>query len=402
MKVLAGGKAFLEGELKPVDIGFEEEILQIGPDLSGEKIDCCGKIILPAMIDVHVHFRDFLQAHKETWQTGGIAAVKGGVATVMEMPNTDPPTINLEMIRKKRELASRALVNYGIYGGLVPENIDKIPKLAKHVEAFKLYLGETTGGLLVHDPKILKEIFKAVASTGKVLTVHAQRGGLPEEITAKEAEDLEQAIELASRYKVKLQLAHVTTKKGVEVVAAAKKDGLNVTAETCPHYLFFTKANLKERGAFFKVNPPLATEEDRQFLWEALKEGLIDILASDHAPHTLAEKSLEYAKAPSGLPGVETTLPLMLNAVNAGKLSLEKLVELVSLNPAQRFGFSKKGRISLKKDADLVVIDPSLNKIVKREDLATKCGWSPYEGFELTGWPVYTFVKGRLAYSNSS
>jgi len=391
MRVLAGGEVFIEGELKRIDLGFEERILEIGENLEGELLDCHGYVILPAMIDVHVHFRDFNQAHKETWQTGSRAAAKGGVATVLEMPNTDPPTTTLEMVRKKRELAEQSLVDFGLYGGLTAENIALIPELAEEVEAFKLYLGETTGGLMVRDPKALKRILKGVAATGKVLTVHAQHSN-------SEARDLAEAIELAAKYDIKLHLAHVTTEEGVLVIERAKKD-LDLTAETCPHYLFFTRDDLAQEGKQFLVNPPLAGEEDRGLLWEALQEGLIDILASDHAPHTLAEK---FETDQAGLPGVETTLPLMLDAVDRGKLRLAQLVKVFAENPARRFKLERKGRIEIGYDADLVVVDPDRWGKVKRAELATKCGWSPYEGLALKGWPLLTIVHGEPVYKDEA
>lgn len=398
MKVLVNGRAFIGNQLKEVEIGFDEKIRTIGADLTGEKIDCSGKIILPAAIDVHVHFRDFNQAHKEDWQTGSRAAVKGGVATVMEMPNTDPPTITLEIVRKKRVLAEKSLVNFGLYGGIAKESIENIEELAKEVDAFKLYMGETTGGLHITDPKLQTRVFKLVAQTGKILTVHAQRGGAePKKITEAEAYDLENAINMAVRFDTKLHLAHVTTLKGVEMIVEAKKDGIDVTCETCPHYLFFTQKDAEKRGAFLKVNPPLATEEDRRYLWEeALPKGFIDMIASDHAPHTIEEKSRDIEKAPAGVPAVEMTLPLLLDAVNHKKLALAKLIELCCVNPAKRFDFLKKGKIAPDYDADLVVVDMSLSKEVKREELATKCGWSPFEGFKLQGWPVMTIVKGNV------
>ncbi|MGQ9477904.1 MAG: dihydroorotase, partial [Candidatus Bipolaricaulia bacterium] len=391
MKVLSGGKVYIEGELRELELGFAEKIQEIGEDLGGDRLDCSGLVILPGMIDAHVHFRDFKWAHKETWRTGGRAAVKGGVTTVLEMPNTDPPTTTLEMIEQKRERAGKSLVNFGLYGGLTEGNIELIPDLAKEVMAFKLYLGETTGGLAVHDPKAIKDIFKAVAATGKVLAVHAQKGA-----SETEAHDLAFAIELAAKYDVKLHLAHVTTKEGVLVLEEAKRD-VDLTAETCPHYLFFTKADLAEQGPRLLVNPPLAEEEDRGLLWEALQEGLIDILASDHAPHTLEEKG-SSERPLSGLPGVETTLPLMLDAVNRGKLSLARLIEAFAEGPARRFGFKGKGQLELGYAADLVVVDLARSGKVVREELETKCGWSPYEGFELRGWPVLTFVRGGPAY----
>jgi dihydroorotase len=390
MRVLANGKVFVDGELKRMDLGFEEKILEIGEGLQGETLDCSGYVILPAMIDVHVHFRDFDQAYKEDWESGSRAAAKGGVGTVLEMPNTEPPTITLEMVRRKRELAERSLVDFELYGGLTADNIELIPDLARVVAAFKLYLGETTGNLAVRDPKVIKQIFRTVAATGKVLTVHAQH-------SESEARDLAEAIDLAAKYDIKLHLAHVTTREGVLVIEEAKRD-VNLTAETCPHYLLLTEDDLTREGPKLLVNPPLAREEDRGLLWEALQEGLIDILASDHAPHTLEEK--EGDEPPAGLPGVETTLPLMLDAIDRGKISLAQLVRAFAENPARRFGLAGKGRIEVGYPADLVVVDLDRWGRVEREELATRCGWSPYEGLDLKGWPLLTIIRGEPVYKS--
>ncbi len=395
MRVLRGGQVFLEGRLAQTEIAFDEEGIQaIGSELDGESIDCSKLIILPGMIDVHVHFRDFHESHKETWQTGGWAAVQGGVTTVMAMPNTDPPSTTIEMIREQRRRAEASPVNFGLFGGIVPENLKSIPLLAPQVAAFKLYMGETTGGLRITRRSLQKEAFARVAETGKILAVHAQRLDSP-----SEAHDLESALELAVQTGVKLHLCHVRTQEGLELAQEAKEDGLDVTIETCPHYLFFTQRDLEKQGTSLKVNPPLTTEEDRTFLWWALEKGWIDILASDHAPHTVEEKQRPFERAPFGLPGVETTLPLMLDAVQREKISLARLVEVFSTRPAERFGFSTKGRIAVGCDSDFVIVDLGRRDQVRREALATRCGWSPYEGFLIKGWPVRTFVRGQQIFS---
>lgn len=401
MRVLSGGLVFTDGELRRLDVGFDDygRIVELGEELAGEALDCSGLVILPGMIDVHVHFRDFAEAYKEDWQSGGRAAVKGGVTMVLEMPNTDPPTLTPAAARRKRELAERSLVDFGLYGGLIEENIELIPLLAEEVQAFKLYLGQTTGGLTVTDPGALKEILQGVALTGKVLSVHAQRdGGSSRTTTASsEARDFERIIDLAVRYGFKLHLAHVSTGEGVRLIEQAKGD-VDLTAETCPHYLFLTEEDLAREGARLKVNPPLARESDRGLLWEALQEGLIDMVASDHAPHTLEEKEQEFTLAPAGLPGVETTLPLLLDATNRGKLQLRRLVELFSTNPARRFGLERRGRIEVGYRADFTIVDLDLTRCVDEDELATKCGWSPFADYELRGWPVMTIVGGELVY----
>ncbi|MFQ5796551.1 MAG: dihydroorotase family protein [Candidatus Bipolaricaulia bacterium] len=414
MIVLAHGKAFIDGALRQVDIGFDRTIRAIGArlDLEGERIDCTGKLILPGVIDVHVHFRDFNERHKETWATGVRAALRGGVTTVFDMPNNDPPTTTLEQIQAKRRLAERTGINYGLYLGVTRDNLDQIPKWADEVDAFKLYMGHSTGNLGMTERWAQRLAFQAVAETGKVLTVHAEDQGLIDAFTQKcrgrndpkvhgdcrpklvESVAVSDALGYAFRYRTKLHLAHVTTELAVHLIESV--DDVDVTAETCPHYLIYTEEALAEQGPRLKINPPLRSERDREVLWEAIRSGTIDLIASDHAPHTLEEKSRDIWEAPSGMPGVETTLPLILDAVNRGKLSLGQAVELLSINPAKRFGLTRKGKIEIGLDADLTVVDMELERPVRREHLATRCGWSPYEGMSLRGWPVMTFVGGRL------
>lgn len=393
MIVLTGAEVLVDGELHKLEIAFEEKIRAIGRNLSGEKIDCSGKIILPGLVDVHVHVRDFNQAHKEDWQSVGRAAVAGGVTTVFAMPNTEPPLTTAELVRTYRALATVSPVNGKIYGAITPENLSLLEEIAHHVEAFKLYLGETTGHLIISDTKLHREIFKILSQTEKILAVHAQRGGDPEEVTRHERDDVCYVLDLATTYETKLHIAHVTTQRAVEAILEAKKSKIDVSFETCPHYLFFTAKDREQRGAWLKMNPPLATEEDREFLWWALNEGLIDIIATDHAPHTVAEKSRGYDRAPAGVPGVEFTLPLLFDAVNRQKLALERLVEVCAVNPAKRFGLAT-GEVRVGLDADFVVVDPVLKKTVTRQSVQSRCGWSPYEGMTLQGWPVMTVVGG--------
>jgi len=399
MRVLKGAEVFFEGELQRLDIAFDEEgIHKIGPELEieGEKIECEGLVVLPGMIDVHVHFRDLKEAYKEDWQAGGEAAVKGGVTTVIDMPNNDPPAITSEVLREKRLRAEGSAVDFYFHGGISAEDLEKITKLSREprVVSFKIYMGETTGGLQIARRSLQKEAFQRVAETGKILAVHAQRLGSPEAL------DVEIALDLAVNTGVRLHLCHLRTREGVQLAYDAKREGVDVTLETCPHYLYFTEEDAKEKGALLKVNPPLATGEDREFLWEALAEGIIDILASDHAPHTLEEKSRPYERAPFGLPGVETSLPLMLDAVDQSRITLERLVEAFARKPASRFGLAHKGEIAEGKCADLIVVDLERHARIERKGLKTKCGWSPYEGLELRGWPVMTFVGGRQVWTS--
>jgi dihydroorotase (multifunctional complex type) len=401
MTVITGAEIFIDGALQKLDVAFDEKIRAIGRNLEGEeRIDCSGKIVLPGVIDVHVHVRDLEQSHKEDWASLGRAALSGGVTTVFAMPNTQPPLDSVERVRNYRRRAQISSVNAYIYGAVTRENLQNFDELAPHVDAFKLYLGETTGQLVISDKKLHREIFKIVTQTEKTLTVHAQRGGDPTEVTRHEADDICYVLDLAAAYETKLHLAHVTTQRAVEAILEAKKSKIDVSFETCPHYLYFTAKDREERGAWLKMNPPLATEEDREFLWWALGKGLIDIIATDHAPHTIEEKSVGYERAPAGVPGVEFLLPLLFDAVNTDKISLARLVEVCCRNPAQRFGLPK-GEIAVGLDADLVVVDPDIKKTITREAVQSKCGWSPYEGLTLRGWPVMAVVRGRLQKKSS-
>ncbi|MCI2430214.1 dihydroorotase family protein [Candidatus Acetothermia bacterium] len=398
MTVLQNTTIFADGRLSKADIAFDEKIRAIGASLSGdEKLDGSGKLVLPGAIDVHVHARDLNQSYKEDWRSLGRAAVAGGVTTAFAMPNTDPPLDTVEIVREYRRRASAAPVNAFIYGGITRENIAQLVSLANEVDGFKLYLGETTGNLVIRNKSLHRSIFKTVAQTKRVLAVHAQRDGAPAIVTQHESDDIGYVLDLADAYGTKLHLVHVTTRRGTEKILEAKHSKLDVTFEICPHYLFFTDRDRKERGAWLKINPPLATEEDREFLWWALRENLIDIVATDHAPHTVAEKSLSYERAPAGVPGVEYMPVLLLDAVNNKKLSLDQLVAVCSVNPARRFGLAK-GELSIGLDADLVVVDMNVEKRITREMVRSKCGWSPYEGMRLRGWPVMVFVGGRLVH----
>jgi dihydroorotase len=329
----------------------------------------------------------------------------------MDMPNTDPPTITIKNLIDKKELAGKSVVNFGLYAGICKENIDNLKDLANHSDAFKIYMSESTGGIKLDDNTLLMKAFSNISRTNKVVSVHAENQAINEHAlrlhrkstdpfeyslarpVESEVLAIKDAIEIARQTRVKLHVCHVSTKEGVNLIKKAKKD-VDVTCETCPHYLFMTQDDLKKIGTLAKVNPPLRTKEDQLALWKGISNGTIDILASDHAPHTMQEKLQDIWLASSGIPGVETTLQLMLNAVNKRMIKLETLVELMHDNPIKRFGLTNYG-IEVGKDANLTMIDLKKEWKIKNDDLFTKCKWSPYEGWKGKGTPISTIVNGK-------
>ncbi len=368
---------------------------KIDYEVKGEDrvIDGSGLVLIPALIDPHVHFRTPGLEHKENWETGAKAAIYGGITTVFDMPNTIPPTITLETLKEKKKLIDQQLkavdipLRYGLFFGADKNHFDEIPKVKDQIIGIKIYMGASTGGLVMDDDQSLETVFKLAAAHDLVLAIHAEDEKMIQErekkyhahgeIRSREVaiSATKKALALAKMNKTRLYLVHITTKEEIELIAQAKKEGVTVFAETTPHHLFLNVETSKEQ-----VNPPIRTKEDNVALWEAVKSGMIDTIGSDHAPHTREEK--KSGKIPSGVPGVETTLPMLLN----GGLSLNDIVRLMRDNVEKIFRFPKND--------DVVLID--LNKLAKVDHLKTKCGWSPFEGRLLKGWPVYTILKGRV------
>jgi len=420
MKVLKDATVFVDNVLKKRDIGIEgEKIVKIEKNLHGDEIDCTGLVILPGAIDIHVHFRDFREKRKEDWFSGSRAAAKGGVTTVFDMVNNDPPITTYERLMKKKRIAKKSVVNYGLYFGLGPGNLGDLNDVAPHVCGFKLHMCKTTGDLLLTDPVLQKKSFEAVKKTGKVIVVHAEDQktlDMAEGIHKKrcdflahadsrprlaESRAVAYAIACAKETGAKTHLTHISTGLALTQIRRAKqRDAMDITCDTTLTYMFFTRDNLEEMGAFCKMNPPVRTKEDLVSVWESIKYNIIDIISTDHAPHTIKEKEGEdFKTVPAGIPGVEMRLPLLLDAVNKNMLTLETLVKTCCTNPARRFNLKGRGEIKEGNYADLVAVNMDLRKDVKREEQVTKCGWSPYEGMSLKGWPIKTFVNGNLVYN---
>ncbi len=345
-------------------------------------IDVKNNFILPGFIDVHVHMREPGLTHKEDFLTGTMAAAKGGITTILDMPNTIPPTTTIEALEEKRKLAAKSIVNYGFNFGAALDNISDVKK-AKNIAAVKLYMDITTGAMKVEDYDAIKEIFKA----SKITIIHS------EDINVKNAVD----ILIKNKIKNKLHVAHVSSAKELQY---AKNNAIKnqVTVEVTPHHLFMTEKDIQNLGAFAEMKPRLKTEQDQKALWHGIYNRMVDVIATDHAPHLKEEK--EMANYPFGVPGLETMLPLLLDAFNNNKITIQKIIQLCCENPARIFKIKNKGLLKEGFDADLVIVDLNKRQAVRDEDLLTKCRWSPFEGKILKGWPVTTIVNGNVVYND--
>lgn len=384
----------------------------IAPEGFGRVIDAAGLAVLPGAIDAHVHFRTPGGEHKEDWDTGSMAALAGGVTTVLDMPNTDPPTTTLAALEaKKKTVAAGARVNWGLFFGATKDNLDEA-LAARNIAGLKVYMGSSTGGLLVYEDGPLAKIFGKFPGT---LAVHAEDEQIIRENSLKHQQATtpavhpiirshlsarratERAIGLAKRFGRAVHICHMSTAEELELVSRA---GELVTCEVAPHHLVLTDAMLEGIGTLAKMNPPLRKKADTEALWDGLARGHITCVATDHAPHTLKEKAESYWAAPSGVPGVQHMLPILLNAVHFGRLTLTRVAQVTAEWPARKFGIENKGVIAEGYDADLTLVGMGVAREVTTKDVLSKCGWTPYEGMELYGWPVMTLLAGEVVYDH--
>lgn len=387
--LLKNAEVFHSGSFSKTDVLIENgKIKKIGNNLNAEKtVDLEGKHLIPGVIDAHVHFRYPGWEHKETWHNGSKAAAKGGVTTVLDMPNTNPPTTTCVLLEEKRKYVStHSLVNYGFHFGATSDNFDEI-RNASNIPAVKIFMSKSTGTLLVTDSGVIKKIFNVLKEKRIPAILHA-----PGAETAR-------AVSIANEVGNKAHLTHMSTKEEIEIAKRAKEANPNITFDTAVHYLFLNDKDVERLGNFGKVMPPIGSQADTDALWREINEGTIDCIITDHAPHTIEEKEKSFEEAPPGLPGVETMVPLLLDAVNKGKVKFEKLVPLITENSARIFGLQGKGKIQEGFDADLTVIDMEMQREINNENVISKCGWSPYAGMKLKGWPVQTYVLGNLVYN---
>jgi allantoinase len=385
-----------------------------------ETINASGLFVLPGVIDAHVHFRDPGDTDNEDWETGSAAAACGGVTTVFDMPSTNPPVDNVANLRLKDSLArAKSHVDYGLYGLLGASNISELNDLsAAGVVGFKCFMSSSLSGRLpAPDDGVMLEAFETIARLGRRCIVHAENLGI---VTHRErqlraagrvdarahaearpavaaAEAVSRAIVFAQSAGMRLHIAHESSADGLPHIAAARARGLDVTVETCPQYLLLTDDDVAEKGGVLRCNPPIRAAGHDAALWKALDAGLIDILTTDHAPHSVGHKSRSIIWDNScGLLGVETALPLMLTEVNRGRLTLERLVALCSTNPAKVWDiYPKKGTLAVGSDGDLVLVDMARQATIDQAKLHSKQRISGWHGRRVHGQPVRTIVRGR-------
>jgi len=411
-KILLGGVLVNQDGVGPRDIGVKDgKIAEIG-DLSrasaGERIDCSGLHVLPGVIDTQVHFREPGPTHKEDLETGSRAAVLGGVTAVFEMPNTNPLTTSTaDLADKVARGTGRMHCDFAFWVGGTHENARDIPELERQPGAagIKVFMGSSTGSLLVPDDAGIAAI---LSQTRRRAAFHAE-----DEDRLKERESLrvpgdptshpvwrdeltairatERLLAIAREKGALVHVLHVSTQDEMAILARHKDIS---SVEATPHHLSMTDADYLRIGTLAQMNPPVRGSEHRDGIWRALNQGIVDVLGSDHAPHTLEEKAKPYPQSPSGMTGVQTLVPIMLDHVNAGRLSLQRFVDLTSAGPARLFGIAGKGRVAVGYDADLTIVDLKRRETIRNAWIASRCGWTPYDGREVLGWPVGTLVRG--------
>lgn len=412
--LIRGAKCVLPEGTRQVDLLIEgSQILGIDPPASvmaDEIVDATGLHLLPGVIDDQVHFREPGLEYKEDLHTGSRACAKGGITTFLEMPNTNPTTTTLAALEDKlQRAAQKSIVNYGFYIGATTENIE----ILQHVQrtpGIKIFIGSSTGPLLVDEQAALERIFAETtlpicAHCEDESTVRANRDRLEGGKSLRDHSKIrdhaaaliatQRAIDLSTRYKHPFHVLHVSTAAEVDFL---KDRPAWVTAEVCPHHLFFQIEDYDRLGSKVQMNPSIKTAADNQRLWEGLREGMIEVVATDHAPHTLEEKSLPYPQSPSGLPAVENSLALMLDAARRGECTLEQIVEWMCAAPARVWNIARKGAIREGYDADLVLVDLQKAATIRDAEQLTKTAWSPWDGVRLTGWPVRTWVMGQTVF----
>ncbi|MGH0038358.1 MAG: dihydroorotase [Myxococcota bacterium] len=415
--IVRGGSCVSHRGVDRADVGVRDgRIAEIG-DLAqadaAEEIDVTGCHVLPGAIDPQVHFREPGFEHKEDLETGTRAAVLGGITSVFEMPNTDPPTTHAAALEDKlRRAHGRAWCDVAFFVGATPDNAERLDELERlpGCAGVKVFMGKSTGNLLVHEDRDLERVLR---SGRRRVAVHAEdemrlqeraetldlaKGGVAMHPEWRDVESAVRAtrrlLEIAARCRRRVHVLHLTTAEEVDLIAAHR---VWATSETTPQHLTLAAPECyAERGTRVQMNPPIRDDRHRRGLWRGVLGGVIDNIASDHAPHTLSEKAQPYPRSPAGMPGVQTLLPIMLDHVVAGRLSLELLVDLCCAGPARVWGAPRKGRLVIGGDADLSIIDLGATREIRDDWIASRCGWTPFDGRTVRGWPTATIVRGRV------
>ena len=388
--------------------------------LAREFFDATGLHILPGAIDVHVHFRDPGYPHKEDWESGTAAAAFGGVTTVFDMPNTIPPTGTAEVLADKHTIAAaKAHIDYGLYGLLGDDTIDNAPELVEGgIIGFKLYMGNTFGKIPSPSTGAMLEAFEVVAPTGKRVSLHAETNSIMERrqtrmmqagrsdvfahLAARPAvvavEAVSRAAILAEWTGARIHILHISSAEELRPLREAKARGVDVTGETCPHYLLLSTDDYERFPGIMTVNPPVREARNREPLWAALADGTIDVIATDHAPHAPEEKTRNDSwTVDCGFPGVETQMPLMLTAVNEGRMSISDYVRKSAFNPARIWGlYPRKGALVPGADADIAIVDIKREMTIEDAKLHSRAAITPWQGRKVKGVPLHTLVRGRF------
>ncbi len=405
------------GEFLQGDVWVREgQIAQVGPEISVpepdiQEIDATGLTLLPGAIDPQVHFREPGLEYKEDLFTASCACARGGVTSFLEMPNTRPLTTTQAALDDKlQRAAQKCLVNYGFFIGCTKEHLPDL-LTAGPTPGIKIFMGSMHGPLLVDEAEILDKVF---SEGQRLIAVHAedqgrirerrqQFAGITDPAIHSQIQDnqaalnaTQLALELSKKYQRRLHILHLSTAEEAELLRQDKPAW--VTAEVTPQHLLLNTSAYETIGTLAQMNPPLRSAHDNEVLWQALLDGVLDFIATDHAPHTLEEKAQTYPNTPSGMPGVETSLPLMLTQAVQGRCTVAQVANWMSTAVARAYQIPRKGAIVPGYDADLVLVDLQNYHPVLRQELQTKCGWSPFEGWNLTGWPVYTIVGGQIAF----
>jgi len=400
----------------------EGRILKIAKETNlphaSERMDIKGKIVLPGLIDPHVHLRDQQLAYKEDFFSGTSAAAAGGVTLTIDMPNNKPVTMSATSLRERMKLAeTRAVVNIAFHSAF-PESLEEIPRIVKQgAVAFKLYMSKKIGGVDIEDDDALLRAFSKAGKMKVPVSVHAEDKKTLETVKKEmqqagrrdmdaylkvhspdaELKGVQHIIQLAEKTSVHIHFCHVSSAEGLKAILKAKNMGLLVSCEATPHHLLLSSKHLKRYKTIAVMDPPLRTEKDVETLWEALRHGLIDAVASDHAPHTIEEKKAESVwEVKPGIPGLETTLPLLLTQVNEGRLAMSDLIKVTSKRPAEIFHLRDKGSLTEGCWADLVVVDMKRKYRIDSSKFYSKAKYSPFDGWRVKGKPMKTFVNGQL------